>query len=153
MSSLLGEGLGRGQILGDRTHIKSRKIMISTVSSNFTNSYPQTDSSMTKSYENPTDECDSCTVIYEATVKRQIEDGNLGWWIEIFTAQPACIYHFGAFEDTKTAAAALQGFTEDLLDEGASGLVSRINFHSPQELTIDLDQGKMNHFPPGVNIL
>lgn len=84
------------------------------------------------------------------------DNENLGWWIEIFTAQPACIYFFGGFESAKTAQEALPGFTEDLLEEGASGLVARIGFHNPCQLTIDLEEAhstQMTHFPPGVDIL
>jgi hypothetical protein len=116
---------------------------------------------MISTYKLIAEGCDSCTVIREPVVKtpdRLVKDGDLGWWIEIFTAQPACIYYFGIFEDTKTAAEALSGFTEDLLDKGITGLVARIHFHNPHELTVDLDQeevlpNRMTHFPPGVDIL
>jgi Domain of unknown function (DUF1816) len=105
--------------------------------------------------------CDSCTVVRDPAVKTLdslVKDEELGWWIEIFTAQPPCIYYFGFFEDTKTAAEALSGFTEDLLNEGMTGLAARIHFHSPHELTVDLDRegalpNRMTHFPPGVDIL
>jgi Domain of unknown function (DUF1816) len=69
-------------------------------------------------YKKITKGCDSCTVIHDSAAKifdSLVKDEDLGWWIEVFTAYPACIYYFGVFEDTKTAAAALSEFTEDLL--------------------------------------
>jgi hypothetical protein len=104
-------------------------------------------------------ECSSRTIISDDLSKTLIGRGNhenLGWWIEIFTAQPACIYYFGGYENAKTAQEALPGFTQDLLEEGASGLVSRIGFHSPYQLTVELEtksSSRMTHFPPGVDIL
>jgi Domain of unknown function (DUF1816) len=73
---------------------------------------------MASSYMKIAKGCDSCTVIRNPAIKTLdslVKDEDLGWWIQIFTAQPACIYYFGVFEDTKTAAAALSEFTEDLL--------------------------------------
>lgn len=116
---------------------------------------------MASSYVKIAKGCDSCTVIRNPAIKTLdslVKDEDLGWWIQIFTAQPACIYYFGVFEDAETAAAELPGFTEDLLNEGVTGIVARIHFHSPHELTVDLDQEealptRMTHFPPGVDIL
>ena len=116
---------------------------------------------MVSTYKKIAKGCDSCTVIRDPAVKTldsRVKDEDLGWWIEIFTAHPACIYYFGVFEDTETAAAALSEFTEDLLNKDITGLAARIHFHSPHELTVDLDReealpNRMTHFPPGVDIL
>ncbi len=116
---------------------------------------------MVSSYVKIAKGCDSCTVIRNPAIKTLdslVKDEDLGWWIEIFTAQPACIYYFGVFEDAETAAVELPGFTEDLLKEGTTGLLARILFHRPLGLTVDLDReealpNRMTHFPPGVDIL
>jgi Domain of unknown function (DUF1816) len=81
---------------------------------------------------------------------------ELGWWIEIFTAQPPCLYYFGAFENAQVAQFEQQGFIEDLLGEGAQGLATRIQLCAPLQLT--LDQGEiqshgLSDFPPGVTII
>jgi len=112
-------------------------------------------------YERSTQRCDSCRVIIQPERKKSKyldQQRNIGWWIEIFTAHPACIYYFGVFEHPHHAEAALPECINDLLDEGAKGLVSRIDYHSPIDLTVDLDYREnlfnpMSHFPPGVDLL
>jgi Domain of unknown function (DUF1816) len=112
-------------------------------------------------YERSTQGCDSCTVTIQPERNKSKyldQQRNLGWWIEIFTAHPACIYYFGVFEHAHLAEAALPEFINDLLDEGAKGLVSRIDYHSPIDLTIDLNNrenllSQRTHFPPGVDLL
>jgi len=58
------------------------------------------------------------------------------WWIEIFTAQPFCLYYFGDFQTFQQARILKQGFKEDLLDEGATIISLAIKYCSPQQLTI-----------------
>ncbi|NJK35218.1 MAG: DUF1816 domain-containing protein [Oscillatoriales cyanobacterium SM2_2_1] len=57
-------------------------------------------------------------------------------WIEIVTEHPRCTYYFGPFFDESEAAAAQDGFVEDLESEGATGIVCVIKRCNPEELTI-----------------
>ncbi|WP_330485377.1 DUF1816 domain-containing protein [Tumidithrix elongata] len=61
---------------------------------------------------------------------------ELGWWLEIFTAQPACIYYFGAFETSQEAEESQAGFVQDLLLEGAQGIATRLRFFQPTKLIV-----------------
>ncbi len=65
--------------------------------------------------------------------KKQVE---MGWWVEIITAQPHCIYYFGPFESTKEAALAQDGYLEDLVNEGTQGITVEIKWCKPRDLTI-----------------
>jgi hypothetical protein len=115
----------------------------------------QRNRSMHFNHERTSQGCDSCRVFTPVDNLYSDQHGDLGWWIEVFTAHPACIYYFGVFENSKTAEAALPGFIDDLLDEGARGLVSRIDFHTPSEFTIDMEPPlkPKTHFPPGVYLI
>jgi hypothetical protein len=121
----------------------------------------QTNHTMLFSHERTAQGCDSCKVVIapvDNLPKYSDQQRDLGWWIEVFTAHPACIYYFGVFENPNHAEAALPGFMDDLLDEGARGLVARIDFHTPLELTVDMPKGetllnRRTHFPPGVDLL
>lgn len=113
------------------------------------------------SYNQSAIECDSCKVVLDSLIERDNLNSyaSLGWWIEISTAYPACIYYFGAFENTKVAEAAMFGFIDDLLEEGARGMVAKVYFHAPVKLTIDLtglqdrNESSQSHLLPGVHIL
>lgn len=58
------------------------------------------------------------------------------WWVEIFTAQPFCLYYFGDFQTFQQARILKQGFKQDLLDEGSTIISLAIKYCSPQQLTI-----------------
>ncbi|CAN1212256.1 hypothetical protein TUMEXPCC7403_18760 [Tumidithrix helvetica PCC 7403] len=61
---------------------------------------------------------------------------ELGWWLEIFTAQPPCIYYFGAFETAQEAEESQAGFVQDLYLEGTQGIATRLRFFQPTQLVV-----------------
>ena len=61
------------------------------------------------------------------------------WWIEIRTANPSCIYYFGAFASFTAAAQAQYGYILDLLDESAKILSAEIKQCQPEHLTLVIE--------------
>lgn len=61
------------------------------------------------------------------------------WWVEIVTHNPRCTYYFGPFLSSKEADAAKSGYVEDLEQEGAQGIVVKIQRCKPENLTIAED--------------
>lgn len=61
---------------------------------------------------------------------------ELGWWIEILTAQPMCLYYFGPFIVEHEAECLKTGFIEDLLVENALILSTNIQFLQPSQVTL-----------------
>jgi hypothetical protein len=70
---------------------------------------------------------------------------ELGWWIEILTAQPLCLYYFGAFTSHQEVQKLQGGFIEDLLLESATILWTDIRFCQPSQLTLTKDDLR-SHF-------
>jgi hypothetical protein len=70
---------------------------------------------------------------------------ELGWWIEILTAQPLCLYYFGAFTSHQEVQQLQAGFIEDLLLESATILSANIRFCQPSQLTLTRDNLR-SHF-------
>jgi Domain of unknown function (DUF1816) len=70
---------------------------------------------------------------------------ELGWWIEILTAQPQCLYYFGAFTSHQEVNQMKAGFIEDLLLESATILSATIRFCQPSQLTLTRDDLR-SHF-------
>ncbi|MFB2835591.1 DUF1816 domain-containing protein [Floridanema evergladense] len=67
----------------------------------------------------------------------------MSWWLEIVTKKPNCIYYFGPFDTLREAELEKGGYVEDLRQEQAEIIDTRIKFFNPLELTIDLeDPGK-----------
>ncbi len=64
------------------------------------------------------------------------------WWVEVVTQNPHCTYYFGPFLSTKEASAALNGYVEDLEQEGATGIKVQVKRCKPQSLTIAEDLGE-----------
>lgn len=64
---------------------------------------------------------------------------ELGWWLEILTAQPLCLYYFGAFTTRQEAESQQDGFIEDLLQENALILSTNLQFLQPKEITLTGD--------------
>ena len=58
------------------------------------------------------------------------------WWVEIVTQSPRCTYYFGPFLGAKEAKAALNGYMEDLQQEGAQGIAVAVKRCKPAKLTI-----------------
>lgn len=63
----------------------------------------------------------------------------MSWWLEIVTKKPSCIYYFGPFDSLREAELEKGGYIEDLRQEQAEVIDTRIKFFSPLQLTIDLD--------------
>lgn len=69
---------------------------------------------------------------------------NLGLaiWVEIQTDSPVCTYYFGPFLSRKSAEAAVEGYKEDLLQEGAQNIrVTIQRSKEPEVLTVTEDWG------------
>ncbi|ABB58148.1 DUF1816 domain-containing protein [Synechococcus elongatus] len=69
---------------------------------------------------------------------------NLGLaiWVEIQTDSPVCTYYFGPFLSRSSAEAAVEGYKEDLLQEGAQNLRVKIQrSKEPEVLTVTEDWG------------
>ena len=62
----------------------------------------------------------------------------VGWayWVEIETAKPSCTYYFGPFLTFKEAESAQVGYVEDLTQEDAVGIMTKIKRCQPTELTV-----------------
>jgi Domain of unknown function (DUF1816) len=58
------------------------------------------------------------------------------WWLEVITKNPYCTYYFGPYDSAGEAALAQEGFIEDLKQEGAQGIETKIKLYSPKQLTI-----------------
>jgi hypothetical protein len=65
---------------------------------------------------------------------------RVGWWLEVGTLNPLCIYFFGPFEGQMEAEAAKRGFFEDLEREDARILYFNVKFCQPRKLTIFADE-------------
>ncbi len=64
---------------------------------------------------------------------------ELGWWLEIVTAKPLCLYYFGAFMTHQEAASQQAGFVEDLLQENALILSVNLQFLQPNQIILIRD--------------
>ncbi len=70
---------------------------------------------------------------------------GLAYWIEIRTDRPVCTYYFGPYSRQSSATAALRGFTDDLRQEGAEIISSRIERRrEPEQLTVTEDWGDLS---------
>jgi hypothetical protein len=56
-----------------------------------------------------------------------LESLGLAWWIEITTKNPACVYYFGPFVSHHEARSQLDGYLEDLIQEGAMAGKTHLN--------------------------
>jgi hypothetical protein len=61
---------------------------------------------------------------------------ELGWWLGILTAQPLCLYYFGAFTTHQEAESQQAEFIEDLLQENALILSTKLQFLQPNQITL-----------------
>ncbi|HHP7230834.1 MAG TPA: DUF1816 domain-containing protein [Xenococcaceae cyanobacterium] len=68
-------------------------------------------------------------------IKQEVS-AQFDWWIEIRTANPGCIYYFGAFYRLTAATSAQYGFIQDLKAEEAKIVSVSIKQCQPQKLTI-----------------
>jgi hypothetical protein len=65
---------------------------------------------------------------------------RVGWWLEVGTLNPLCIYFFGPFEGQQEAEAAKRGYFEDLEREDARILYFNVKFCQPRKLTIHAEE-------------
>ena len=65
-----------------------------------------------------------------------MQELSTGWWAEITTIKPRCIYYFGPFETYAEAQAAYPGYVDDLDSEGSQGIVVVIKRCKPDNLTL-----------------
>lgn len=62
------------------------------------------------------------------------------WWVTVTTEQPNYEYLFGPFESQGEAEENRDGYLEDLSDEGAQVIQSKIQWCKPDAITRDLRQ-------------
>jgi Domain of unknown function (DUF1816) len=58
-----------------------------------------------------------------------------GWWIELHTDRPDCLYYFGPFSSATEAENSVQGYIQDLSDEGAQNITVLVKLCKPMQLT------------------
>ncbi len=68
---------------------------------------------------------------------------EFGWWIEIITANPTCVYYFGAFTYPWEAEWFKRGYMQDLEEEKAEIVSIKVRRCQPQSLTIYLGWEKL----------
>ena len=68
------------------------------------------------------------------------EKDPLPWWVEITTTRPHCIYYFGPFDNFAEAYGHHHGYVEDLQEEGAQGIIIRVEQCQPLVLTQELEE-------------
>ena len=62
-------------------------------------------------------------------------EGSWGWWIEVQTQSPNCLYYFGPFTSFVEADQAKAGYIDDLAKEGAANISTQIAWCRPERLT------------------
>ena len=67
------------------------------------------------------------------TIDKGIE---FGWWVEIFTLKPICLYYFGSFDQRLEATLNQDGYIEDLLAEGTEIMSVQTKRCQPSQLTL-----------------
>ena len=62
----------------------------------------------------------------------------IGWayWVKIETKTPSCTYYFGPFISSKEAELSKLGYLEDLAQEGAADITTKVSRCKPTELTV-----------------
>ncbi len=58
-----------------------------------------------------------------------------GWWVELHTDRPDCLYYFGPFSSAAEAENSVQGYIQDLSDEGAENITVQVKRCKPSQLT------------------
>jgi Domain of unknown function (DUF1816) len=64
---------------------------------------------------------------------------KLGWWVEVFTQEPPCLYYFGAFDTLSEAEDSKHGYVQDLIEEGSKGIKFELQMCQPKRLTVDFN--------------
>jgi hypothetical protein len=74
------------------------------------------------------------------TVLNLFNSTGMAWWVEVVTENPSCTYYFGPFMKESNAQAALPGYVDDLVQEGAIGIRAIAKRCKPEQLTIINDE-------------
>ena len=74
------------------------------------------------------------------------ETPNYGWWIEIYTVKPLCIYYFGDFDSIWSAVLAKNNYIQDLEQEGAVLMSVCIKLCRPRKITLFEDELEASDF-------
>jgi Domain of unknown function (DUF1816) len=69
------------------------------------------------------------------SLSSQDAEGSWGWWIEVQTHSPDCLYYFGPFTNFAEADQAKAGYIDDLAEEGAVQITAQIAWCRPERLT------------------
>lgn len=72
----------------------------------------------------------------EARLASQLEPLGLAYWVEVVTDTPHCLYYFGPFATRRQAKLSEPGYLEDLEQEGAHVLLTKIQRCRPHALTV-----------------
>lgn len=75
----------------------------------------------------------------EEHLASRLEPLGLAYWVEIVTDNPHCIYYFGPFTTRRQAKQFEPGYLEDLKQEGAHVLLTKVQRCRPQSLTVFQD--------------
>lgn len=75
----------------------------------------------------------------EERLASRLEPFGLAYWLEVVTDKPDCIYYFGPFATSRKARQSQPGYLEDLEQEGAHVLLTKIQRCRPKSLTIFQD--------------
>lgn len=74
--------------------------------------------------------------LIKAFIAKILTPQRLDYWVEITTEKPCCTYYFGPFEQSAEAQAAIDGYVEDLRQEGAQQIAVTVKRCQPQVLTL-----------------
>jgi hypothetical protein len=75
----------------------------------------------------------------EEHLASRLEPLGLAYWVEVVTDNPHCIYYFGPFTTRRQARQSEPGYLEDLEQEGAHVLLTKVQRCRPQSLTVFQD--------------
>lgn len=78
--------------------------------------------------------------------KPRSESIKRGWWIEILTVRPFCLYYFGPFKQWLDADLAKSGYIKDLRMEDSKIAACHIKRCRPRQLTLDASEFKQSDF-------
>ncbi len=65
----------------------------------------------------------------------QDSEGTWGWWIELNTVNPSCLYYFGPFSSMDEAKSLKSGYIQDLAEENAEVTSATVLWCKPRQLT------------------
>jgi Domain of unknown function (DUF1816) len=75
----------------------------------------------------------------EEHLASRLEPLGLAYWLEVATDNPQCLYYFGPFLTRAQAKQSEPGYLEDLEQEGAHILLTKVQRCRPKSLTVFQD--------------